>query len=335
MRATALAIVPAAAAAVAAGALAAQIVFTPRRIPVPEKPPPRGDVAYGRRSSRRPLTMVVLGDSFAAGYGAGRARDTPAALLAAGLARRFRRRVQAYTFAVLGAETSELDRQVDRALGVGPDVAVIYIGGNDVTHLSAPGPHVRRLGDVVRRLRATGCEVVVGTCPDLSALPPFKPPLRWLAWYLSRRLAAAQTVEVVRAGGSTVSLANLLNPYFTAEPDRMFGPDRFHPSADGYARAAAVTLPVLFTVLEGLAGRGEPRAGRVEDLGRAARTAAAHAGTGVHGSPRKTSVGSGAAAVRQVASARSAMTATATVDRRGHGSAGLGMPKRQLPPGAA
>ena len=86
-------------------------------------------------------------------------------------------------------------------------------------------------------LRAAGCEVVVGTCPDLGAIRPIKPPLRWLARRWSRQLAAAQTVAVVEAGGRTVSLGDLLGPAFEADPDRMFGADRFHPSAEGYARA--------------------------------------------------------------------------------------------------
>ncbi|PRY30689.1 lysophospholipase L1-like esterase [Pseudosporangium ferrugineum] len=269
-----------AAAAGTAAMLAAQIVFTPRTIPVPHDPPPRGDVAYGRRSSRRPLTMVVLGDSFAAGYGAERSRETPAALLAAGVARRLRRRVSAYTLAVLGAETPELRHQVDRALHLRPDIAIIYIGGNDVTQLAAQSARVRQLGADVRRLRAAGAEVVVGTCPDLSALPPFRPPLRQLAGFLSRRLAAAQTVHVVRAGGSTVSLADHLNPVFAAQPDRMFGRDRFHPSADGYARTAAATLPAVLAVL--MRRHGVPTSGELRELGEAAHDAATQPGTTVH-----------------------------------------------------
>jgi hypothetical protein len=62
-------------------------------------------------------------------------------------------------------------------------------------------------------------------------------------------LAAAQTVAVVEAGGRTVSLADLLGPRFEAEPHRMFGFDRFHPSAAGYAAAAAILLPTCVAAL--------------------------------------------------------------------------------------
>ncbi|MFG1605357.1 SGNH/GDSL hydrolase family protein [Actinoplanes sp. NPDC049265] len=237
-----------------------QTVATRRGIPEPVAPPPRGDVGYGPRTSRDPFSLVLLGDSFAAGYGAHRSRETPAALLAAGISRRLRRRVTAHTLAVPGAETPDLPYQVDRALCLAPDLAVIYIGGNDVTMLAGQRKRVRQLGIEVRRLRAAGCTVVVGTCPDLGVLPPFRPPLSWVARFLSRRLAAAQTIEVARAGGFTVSLASLLNPYFAADPERMFGHDRFHPSAEGYARAVAVTLPTVLAVLP--AGPGSrPRRG--------------------------------------------------------------------------
>jgi hypothetical protein len=145
--------------------------------------------------------------------------------------------------------SSGLPYQVDAALEYEPDVAVILIGGNDVTHFSTRHESVRYLGDAVRRLRAAGCRVVVGTCPDIGAIQPIKPPLRWLARKWSRDLAAAQTVAVVEAGGRTVSLGNLLGPIFEADPVRMFSSDHFHPSAEGYARAAAVVLPTLLAVL--------------------------------------------------------------------------------------
>ncbi|MET0420012.1 MAG: SGNH/GDSL hydrolase family protein, partial [Actinoplanes sp.] len=170
-------------------------------------------------------------------------------LLATGVSRRLHRPVRLHRLAVVGSMSSGLPYQVDAALEYEPDVAVILIGGNDVTHNSARRAAVRYLADSVRRLRAAGCKVVVGTCPDIGAIQPIKPPLRWLARKWSRELAASQTVAVVEAGGRTVSIGNLLGPIFEADPVRMFSSDRFHPSAEGYARAAAVMLPTLLAAL--------------------------------------------------------------------------------------
>jgi lysophospholipase L1-like esterase len=253
-----------------------------RVIPMAEAPPPRGDGLYGQKFPGKPLNMVILGDSTAAGYGVHRPRETPGALFATGVSRRLRRPVRLYRVAVVGAMSAGLPFQVDAALEYDPDVAVILIGGNDVTHVSGFGAAAKHLGDAVRRLRATGCKVVVGTCPDIGAIQPVKPPLRWLARRWSRQLAALQTVAVVAAGGHTVSIGDLIGPRFAAEPLRMFGSDRFHPSVEGYALAAAVMMPTLMAVL-GEDDRAAPTGivAGVRSLEQAAQEAVRSAGTEV------------------------------------------------------
>ncbi|GAA4597731.1 lysophospholipase L1-like esterase [Actinoplanes octamycinicus] len=235
--------------ALSAGLLMRQAADARRIIPLAEAPPPRGDGVYGAKFPGRPLNLVILGDSSAAGYGVHRPRETPGALFATGISRRLHRPVRLHRLAVVGSVSAGLPWQVDAALDYQPDLAIILIGGNDVTHFSARASAVTHLGDAVRRLREAGCRVVVGTCPDIGAIQPIKPPLRWLARRWSRQLAAAQTVAVVRAGGRTVSIGNLLGPMFEADPARMFGSDRFHPSAEGYARAAAVMMPTVMAAL--------------------------------------------------------------------------------------
>ncbi|KIR65167.1 SGNH/GDSL hydrolase family protein [Micromonospora haikouensis] len=273
----------AAAAAATTGVLLGQARQARRTIPMAEAPPPRCDGVYGAKLPGPPLTMVVLGDSSAAGYGVHRRRETPGSLLATGLSRRLHRPVRLHRFAVVGAISSGLKPQVEAALEVSPDVAVILIGGNDVTNRTPPALAVRYLVDAVRALRGVGCEVVVGTCPDLGAIQPIQPPLRWLARRWSRQLAAAQTVAVVEAGGWTVSLGDLLGPRFVAEPTRMFAWDRFHPSAEGYAVAAAALLPTVLSALGGVQERrpGLARGEGVRSLPEAAQEAARHAGTEV------------------------------------------------------
>ncbi|MBB4766383.1 SGNH/GDSL hydrolase family protein [Amorphoplanes digitatis] len=264
-----------------AGVLLRQAAGVRKVIPMAEAPPPRGDGLYGPKFPGRPLSMVILGDSSAAGYGVHRPRETPGALLATGVSRRLRRPVRLHRLAVVGSMSSGLPYQVDAALEYEPEIAVILVGGNDVTHFSARTAAVRHLSDTVRRLRAVGCRVVVGTCPDIGAIQPIKPPLRWLARRWSRQLAAAQTVAVVEAGGRTVSIGDLLGPAFEADPVRMFGSDRFHPSVEGYARAAAVMMPTLMATL-GEDDRA-PAAGPdgVRSLPQAAHEAVRAAGTEV------------------------------------------------------
>jgi hypothetical protein len=109
---------------------------------------------------------------------------------------------------------------------------------------------VRHLAEGVRRLREEGVAVVVGTCPDLGTIRPIPPPLKQVAREWSRRLAAAQTITVVENGGRSVSLGDILGPEFDAAPAVLFGPDRFHPSADGYKQLASVLIPSCLAALD-------------------------------------------------------------------------------------
>ena len=185
---------------------------------------------YGGHHRGEPIRMVVLGDSSACGLGVEAPHQTPGAMLAAGIAECADRPVDVTVVAVVGAQSSDLVRP-GRAgrRHAPPDVAVIMIGANDVTHRVRPPTAVRHLDQAVRRLRELGAEVVVGTCPDLGTVEPVPQPLRWIARRSSRQLAAAQTIAVVEAGGRTVSLGDILGPEFAASPSEMFGPDRLPP----------------------------------------------------------------------------------------------------------
>lgn len=211
--------------------------------------PPDPTGWYGRGRPGPALKVALLGDSSAAGYGVERVEETPGALLASGLAERADRRVYLRDFAVVGAMSSDLSNQIDKALPTEPDVAVILIGANDVTHTVLPSASVRHLSEGVGRLREAGVAVLVGTCPDLGTIKPIAPPLKQVARAWSRRLAAAQTIAVVEEGGRTVSLGSILGPEFAAAPAILFGPDQFHPSADGYRSLVTVLLPSTLAAL--------------------------------------------------------------------------------------
>ncbi len=216
---------------------------------------PHGEVAIDadrvwKKSYGDPLDLVMLGDSIAAGLGAEHRRDTLGGRLARGLAKELHRSVRLRTAAVVGSESSALAGQIDglpRKLR--PDVAVIVIGGNDVTHRVPVTTSVKHLEEAVVRLRALGAEVVVGTCPDLGALRPVPQPLRSLGSRMSRQLAAAQAAVAVRNGAHAVSLAHVVGPFFITNPDEMFSLDRFHPSGLGYKRTAKAILPSVLAAL--------------------------------------------------------------------------------------
>ncbi len=232
------------------GVLTAEAKLARRSIgEVRREPPPNSTGWYGRGRPGPAIRIALLGDSSAAGYGVDRVEETPGALLASGVAQQANRRVHLRAFAVVGAQSSDLAEQIHRALPIAPDVAVILIGANDVTHTVRPSHSVRQLSEGVRRLREAGVDSVVGTCPDLGTVKPIAPPLKQVARAWSRRLAAAQSIAVVEEGGRTVSVGSVLGPEFAAAPALLFGPDQFHPSAHGYKSLVDVLLPSVLAAL--------------------------------------------------------------------------------------
>jgi lysophospholipase L1-like esterase len=209
----------------------------------------RADKKY-KKQYGAPIDLLLVGDSIAAGLGAEVPKETLGARLATRLAKATRRSVRLRTVAQVGAESSMLEAQLaGLPASYRPDVAVIVVGGNDVTHRVPVADSVRHLEAAVAELRARGGQVVVGTCPDLGALRPVPQPLRALGSRASRQLAQAQETAALRAGAHAVSLAHVVGPFFISNPEEMFSLDRFHPSAAGYKRTAKALLPSLLSAL--------------------------------------------------------------------------------------
>jgi lysophospholipase L1-like esterase len=227
------------------GVVFGEILVAKRAIGVTDARPPRADGVYGEDLPREPIRLLVLGDSAAVGYGMTRADATPPAMLGIGLSHVLDAQVEVRSEAVVGAVTSDLRDQLEAAGDYRPDLVVIVIGTNDVTHRVPAYQSTRLLGATVRKLVDAGAQVVVGTCPDLGTVRPIPQPLRWIARRKSRALAKKQTVAVVRAGGRAVSLGSLLGVLFTEKYDVMFGEDRFHPSEAGYGQMVSVLVPSL------------------------------------------------------------------------------------------
>jgi lysophospholipase L1-like esterase len=233
------------------GMLWAQSMLARRRVGEPRGVPFVVDGTYVAGSAEPgalPYRMLVLGDSGAAGLGADAPQDTVAVRVAQGLSAATGRPVELRNLAVVGAQTSHVPAQVVagyEAFGRRPDVVLLLIGANDVTHRVRPQTSVRELREVVSGLVADGCDVVVGCCPDLGTVEPLPNPLRVIGRRLSRTLAAAQALVTQEAGGHPVELGSILGPEFAAQPGEYFSEDRFHPSSLGYRRLAEVLVPAV------------------------------------------------------------------------------------------
>ena len=204
------------------------------------------------------LRLAILGDSIAFGQGASRPEDR--------LADRLRSRLAEHgvdvgldVVAVSGARSADLQGQLHRLADRPPDVALIVIGANDLTHQVPPDAAAEALGAAVAALRDVGAEVVVAPAPDLSAVPHVPPAMRPMARAASDRLRRLQ-LAAVRPHGAWIADAGADTSSSFAEDLSLFSTDRFHPSSAGYAVIAAVLLPTLLEAVAAAgAGAGRPR----------------------------------------------------------------------------
>ena len=161
--------------------------------------------------------------------------------------------------------------QIERALPTEPDVAVILIGVNDVTHTRAAV--ASRCATCPRPCAACATPAsrsLVGTCPDLGHRQADRPAAQAGR---SRVVAPAGRRADDRGGrgGRPHRLARRRSwaRSSTAAPALLFGPDRFHPSAEATASLVEAAAPLD-------AGRARPRPrgrGRARGLPRRGRAA--------------------------------------------------------------
>jgi lysophospholipase L1-like esterase len=201
------------------------------------------------------LTLALLGDSIGYGQGASRPADTigsrlAAHLTAAGIP------TDVVVFAVPGARSADLAAQVARASTSPPDVAVIVIGANDLTHFVPPETAAEHLGDAVRALVRLSVRVVVAPAPDLSALPVVPAPLRAVVQAGSTVLRQAQTRAALAEGARVAHVEGRTSAAFASDPT-LFSADRFHPSSAGYALITQTLAPAVLAAAKEL----DPRRG--------------------------------------------------------------------------
>ena len=185
------------------------------------------------------MTYVVLGDSTAAGVGA-----PYDAGIATGTARGLAdgRRVVMTNLAVSGARVRDvLERQLSAAEALKPDVVLLSVGANDVTHLTPIGSMRRSLQTIVRRLKTANpsVRIVVTGSPDMGAPPRIPRLLRGIASCRTKQVNRMFQEEVERGKLTFAPIATMTGPLFRKDPS-LFGEDRFHPNERGYAAWIAV-----------------------------------------------------------------------------------------------
>jgi lysophospholipase L1-like esterase len=189
------------------------------------------------------LTLAVLGDSIAYGQGATRTSDTVGSRLAAHLTNNGIT-TKAAVLAIPGARSDSLPGQVAQAKTLRPELALIIIGANDLTHFVPPQLAARHLGDAVGALTAAGAKVVVAPAPDLSVIPWLPAQVRAAVRSASGVLQQAQARAALAAGARVVTIGAAVTARFAGEAN-LFSADRFHPSSAGYAFITELVTPAI------------------------------------------------------------------------------------------
>jgi lysophospholipase L1-like esterase len=137
-----------------------------------------------------------------------------------------------------------LEEQLPLVENNDPDLILIGVGANDVTHLTSLSEVQSDMEEILKRALATGAHVVVSGCPDMRASAWYQ-PLRSLAGLRGRSVTDAIRRAARETGVPMVPLAERTAPYFAKDPDLYNSEDDFHPSAAGYARWAEAIYPYL------------------------------------------------------------------------------------------
>jgi lysophospholipase L1-like esterase len=195
-----------------------------------------------------PLEYVVLGDSTAAGVGA----DYESGI-AVGTATELgrTRRVTMTNFGVSGARVRDVVRdQLDAAVARKPELVLLAVTPNDVTHLTCIRSMRRDLETIVTRLRAANPHVaiVVTGSADMSAPPRIPRLLRPVAGWRTRAVNRMVIDVAAKRGLTFAPIARETGPLFHRDPT-LFDTDGFHPNARGYAAWRAVLNPALHAAL--------------------------------------------------------------------------------------
>jgi acyl-CoA thioesterase I len=191
-----------------------------------------------------PLEYVALGDSTVEGVGASAADRTYVALLHARLRGSYPK-ARVDNLGVSGARSSDVvATQLDRAIGLRPDLVTLSVGPNDITGGVAVGAYERNLELILRRLtQETSAVVVVNLVPDLAVTPRFQG-----AGFLVGRMSADFNAVIVktarRHGARVVDLYAASRAEVPKHPELIAG-DGYHPSDLGYARWAELVWAAL------------------------------------------------------------------------------------------
>jgi lysophospholipase L1-like esterase len=191
------------------------------------------------------VKYLVMGDSTAAGQGGDYATGL-AMSTATHLAQD--KNVSLLNTAVSGARAKDIvTNQLNPGIDHDPDVALIIVGSNDVTHLTSSKSVRQSIEQAVSKLIAKNCNVkiVVTGSADMGAVPRLPEPLRYLAGVRAKQLNRTFMDITNQQQITFAPIAEKTGSIFRND-STLFAQDNFHPNTKGYD----VWVPVLNDALD-------------------------------------------------------------------------------------
>lgn len=207
--------------------------------------PPDPSLADGK-----PIELLALGDSGMPGVGVAQPTAALPALIAQRVAASTGRPVHVVSHAQPGARTRDvLTTQLALDLGK-PDVVVLLVGTNDVTHLSRSRQLAEDTAYLLARLHRLGAPVVMSSLPEFGAMRAVPAALRAALRLRAVPVRNTQSRAALEAGGGVdlVDVRGLVGREFLTNSDLM-SPDRFYPSEAGYSRIADALAPAVIAAV--------------------------------------------------------------------------------------
>ena len=179
----------------------------------------------------RPLRLLVLGDSTAAGVGASTQVEGLPGNLARALAARWSRGIEWTAIGENGATARDLVvRFLDAAAAERWDFVFVSIGANDALGLRSRSAFGRDIRTVLARLRESSPDapIIISSLPAFFRFVLLPNPLRWNLYLHSQSLEG----EARRVAASLPGV--IMSPPPPPYSEGFFAEELFHPSATGY-----------------------------------------------------------------------------------------------------
>jgi lysophospholipase L1-like esterase len=198
------------------------------RLVTPELPEPPGKRS-GIYGSGLPLSLLILGDSAAAGVGVSTQRQALSGQLVSVLGAYFQ--VSWKLIADTGNTAKELVAKLEMASPEMFDVVVTSIGVNDVTHGTKLKKWIAQQRQIVELLQSKfhSQHIILSSLPPMHLFPALPQPLRWYLGLRAKRFNSA-----LKIFAESCNQCEFVTINFSLEAAYMAA-DGFHPGALAYS----------------------------------------------------------------------------------------------------